>query len=390
MNQILFLIGTTPISLYQVAGAAIALIVTLLLLMLIGASRAKTQRLIEAAAARERQLELDDKMAGIAKANSELTGRIASFAEMLGSRQVELAKHVGERLDHVQQRVGQSIENSARATGDNLQKLNERMAVIDVAQARMIGLTQEMMTLKDILSNKQTRGAFGQGRMEAIVRDGLPHGAFEFQSTLSNGNRPDCVIRLPTDDRALVIDAKFPLEAFSALKDARSDEERRAAGARVRADLGKHVKDIAERYFLPGETQDLAIMFVPSESIYADLNEHFEDVVQKAYKARIIIVSPSLLMLAIQVMQSILRDAQMREQAHIIQKEVRIMLEDVARLRDRVGKLETHFRQAQEDVTLITTSADKIGKRGERIEALEFEDAPAPVATILAGAKAAE
>ncbi len=390
MNQILFVIGTTPVTLYEVASAVVAVILLMLVLMLLGASRAKSQRLLDAADAQRRQFDLDQKMAAIAQANSELTGRISSFAEMLGSRQVELAKHVGERLDNVQQRVGQSLENSARATGDNLQKLNERMAVIDVAQARMISLTQEMITLKDILSNKQTRGAFGQGRMEAIVKDGLPHGAYEFQSTLSNGTRPDCIIRLPTDDRALVVDAKFPLEAFSALKDSRTDEERRSAGARVRSDVGKHVKDIAERYFLPGETQDLAIMFVPSESIYADLNEHFEDVVQKAYKARVIIVSPSLLMLAIQVMQSILRDAQMREQAHIIQKEVRVMLEDVVRLRERVGKLETHFRQAQEDVTLIATSADKISRRGERIEALEFEDQPPAAVAILSGTRAAE
>lgn len=390
MNQIIFVLGSVPVSLFEVLSSAFALIVLLLVLMLMSAGKARNQRLIDAAAAEERQHELDEKMAAIAKANSELTGRISSFAEMLGNRQVELARHVGERLDHVQQRVGASIETSAKATGDNLQKLNERMAVIDAAQSRMMGLAQEVVSLKDILANKQTRGAFGQGRMEAIVRDGLPHGAFEFQATLSNGLRPDCIIRLPTDDRALIVDAKFPLEAFSALKDARSDEERRSAGARVRGDIGKHVKDIAERYFLPGETQDLALMFVPSESIYADLNEHFEDVVQKAYKARIIIVSPSLLMLAIQVMQSILRDAQMREQAHVIQKEVRIMLEDVTRLRERVGKLETHFRQAQEDVGLIATSADKITKRGERIEALEFEDSPASAVAILAGARAAE
>jgi len=219
------------------------------------------------------------------------------------------------------------------------------------------------------------------------VRDGLPHGAYEFQATLSSGTRPDCLIRLPNDERGLVVDAKFPLEAFTALKEALSDEDRRSAGARVRSDLGKHIKDISERYFLPGETQDLAVMFVPSESIYADLNEHFDDIVQRAYRARVIIVSPSLLMLAIQVMQSIVRDVKMREQAHVIQKEVRVLLDDVGRLRDRVVKLETHFRQAQDDVSGIATSADKITKRGDRIIALEFEDVPT---AILPGARAAE
>ena len=301
---------------------------------------------------------------------------------MLSARQQELAKHVGERLDSVSHRMGQNLESSTKTTGDNLTKLNERLAVIDSAQARLMGLTQEVVSLKDILANKQTRGAFGQGRMESIIRDGLPQGAYEFQVTLSSGTRPDCLIKLPNDPRGLVVDAKFPLEAFSALKTATTEEDRRAANARVRSDISKHIKDIADKYFLPDETQDLVMMFVPSESIYADLNEYFDDVVQKAYKMRVIIVSPSLLMLAVQVMQSIVRDSQMREQAHIIQKEVRILLEDTGRLRDRVVNLEKHFAQAQKDVSDITTSADKITKRSERISALEFDDPVAPAAVL--------
>jgi DNA recombination protein RmuC len=228
--------------------------------------------------------------------------------------------------------------------------------------------------LKDILANKQSRGAFGQGRMEAIVRDGLPSSAYDFQFTLSNKSRPDCVIRLPGDERVMAVDAKFPLEAFSLFKDARSDEARKIAFARVRADVGKHVKDIAERYLLPGETQDIAVMFVPSESIYSDLVEHFDDVVQKAHRGKIIIVSPSLLMMAIQVMQTIVRDARMRDQAHVIQSEVGKLLEDVRRLADRTAKLDGHFRQAQEDLGQIAVSSDKIAKRGERIEAMEFSE----------------
>ena len=177
---------------------------------------------------------------------------------------------ISERLDHVGQRLGAGLETHARTTGDNLSKLNERLAVIDAAQARLTGMTEEVVSLKDILANKQTRGAFGQGRMEAIVRDGLPSGAYEFQFTLSGGARPDCVIRLPGDPRVLAVDAKFPLEAFTVFKEARSGEARKAAGQRVRADVGKHVRDIAERYLAPGETQDIALMFVPSESIWAD------------------------------------------------------------------------------------------------------------------------
>jgi DNA recombination protein RmuC len=210
--------------------------------------------------------------------------------------------------------------------------------------------------------------------MEAIVRDGLPPSAYDFQATLSTRVRPDCVVRLPGDERLLTIDAKFPLEGFTAFREAQSDEERARASSRVRTDILKHVKDISEKYLIAGETQDLAVLFVPSEAVYADLAEHFDEVVQKAHRARVLIVSPSLLMMAIQVMQAIVRDARVREQAHIIQDEVRRLTEDVRRLRDRVGKLDAHFRQAQEDVTQIVTSTDKVVKRGDRIDQMDFSD----------------
>jgi DNA recombination protein RmuC len=296
------------------------------------------------------------------------------MAEVMTSRQTDLARIMADRLDAVGARVGQGLEQGARSTADHLAKLGERLAVIDRAQEGLTGLTKEMLGLKEILANKQTRGAFGQGRMEAIVRDNLSADAFAFQHVLSNRNRPDCVIRLPGDDRLMVVDAKFPLEAFTAFRAADSDAARKEASARLRNDVGKHIRDIAERYFVPGETQDLALLFVPAESIYADLQEHFDDLVQKAHRARVMVVSPSLLMLAIQVMQSIVRDQRMRAQAHLIQTEVRHLLTDVARLRERVGKLDGHFRQAQEDVAQIATSSDKIAKRGERIDQLEFSE----------------
>jgi DNA recombination protein RmuC len=210
--------------------------------------------------------------------------------------------------------------------------------------------------------------------MEAIVRDGLPASAYAFQATLSNRTRPDCLVHLPGDTRGLVIDAKFPLEAFTLFRDAKGDEARIRAAQRVRGDILTHVKDIAEKYLLPGETQDLALMFVPAESVYADLAEHFEDVVQKAHRARVLIVSPSLLSLAIQVLQALVRDARIREEGRVIQVEVRKLLDDVGRLGDRVAKLDAHFRQAQDDVSQIRVSTEKISKRGERIEALEFEE----------------
>jgi DNA recombination protein RmuC len=380
MNQTFIVLGAYAVSFGQALAAAAGLIVLLLLCLIVGLARARRLRLLEGEAAAGRQRELEQRMSELALAGAELGGRLQSMAEALSSRQSDLARVVADRLDNVSARVGAGLESAAQTTGANLGKLNERLAVIDAAQARLTGLTQEVVSLKEILSNKQARGAFGQGRMEAIVRDGLPSGAYDFQFTLSNKSRPDCVIRLPGDERLLAVDAKFPLEAFTLLKDARGEEARKTALSRVRADVGKHLKDIAERYLLAGETQDIALMFVPAESVYSDLVEHFDDVVQKAHRSKVIIVSPSLMMMAIQVMQTIVRDARMRDQAHLIQAEVGKLLVDVRRLAERTQRLDAHFRQAQEDVAQIAVSSEKIARRGERIDTMEFsQEAPAKI-----------
>jgi DNA recombination protein RmuC len=383
MDGILFSAGGLPVRLAHALFAAVALLLLLLAMATIALTRASRARAQAAEEALRRQREFDERIQELARNGSELAGRVQAFAEAVGSRQADLSRLVSERLDAVGTRVGQGLENQSRTTGDHLAKLNERLAVIDAAQAKLTGLTQEVVGLKDILANKQARGAFGQGRMEAIVKDGLPPSAYEFQYTLTNRNRPDCIIRLPGDERVLVIDAKFPLEAFSALKAADSDELRKQAMSRVRNDIGKHVRDICERYFVPGETQDLAVLFVPSESVYADLAEHFDDLVQKAHNARVIIVSPSLLMMAIQVMQTIVRDARVRDQVHDIQREVQLLVQDVGRLRTRVGKLDGHFRQAQEDVAAITISTEKITRRGDKIEQIDFARESGDVARLV-------
>ncbi|MGD0633469.1 MAG: DNA recombination protein RmuC [Beijerinckiaceae bacterium] len=377
MDTTLFLLDglrVTPLHLLLAGAGVMALLVLVLIVMLARVARARRDEMEEADA---RQRDLDAKMAALARSSAELTGRMQTVAEVFGTRQADLARLVSERLDAVGHRLGQGLESSTKSTTENLTKLNERLAVIDAAQNRLAGLTEEVIGLKDILANKQARGAFGQGRMEAIIRDALPSSAYEFQPTLSNRMRPDCVIRLPGDPRMMVVDAKFPLESFSALKAAESEEALKAAMTRVRNDVGKHIKDIAERYFLPGETQDIAMLFVPSESLYAEINENFEDIVAKAHKARLIIVSPSLLMMAVQVMQAIVRDARVREQAHAIQNEVRLLITDVGRLHDRISKLGNHFRQVGEDVTGALTSADKVLKRGERIDAMDFTEVEA-------------
>lgn len=374
MNDSVLLLGSYALPLGKLMAGIAASCLLLLGVVTLMLLRSKRERAFEAAMAAERAREMDDKMADLTRIQAEMTGRMQTIAEVFGTRQSDFVRLISERIDGLQHRVGQGLEATTRHQSENLSKLNERLAVIDAAQRNLKDLTGEIVGLKDILSNKQTRGAYGQGRMEAIIRDGLPSGAFEFQATLSNRTRPDCLVRLPGDLRGLVIDAKFPLEGFTHFREARDDEGRARAAAKVRNDMLVHVKDIAEKYLIPGETQDIAMMFVPAESIYADLSEHFEEVVQKAHRARVVIVSPSLLSLAIQVMQSLVRDARIREEAHVIQVEVQKLLEDVERLDGRVAKLDSHFRQAQDDVAQIRVSTEKIVKRSQKIETLEFDN----------------
>jgi DNA recombination protein RmuC len=323
---------------------------------------------------------VEDPMAALGRAQAETAARLEAMIGMLAKGQTQLAHTVNDRLDSVSHRLGDSLEKTKQSTAENLQRLGERLAVIDRAQKNITELAGQVTTLQGVLANKQTRGAFGQWRMEVIVQDGLPKGTFAFQHTLSNRTRPDCCVFLP-DRRPLVIDAKFPLEAFTAYRDAKTDEERKAGATRLRADVTRHLADIAQKYLIPGETQDTAFMFVPSESIYAELHDGFDDVLQKAYRARVVVVSPSILMLAIQVMQQIQRDARMREAADQIRDEVARLARDVGLLGDRVRKLQTHFSQANEDIRQSIISIEKIEAHGERIQQVELgAQLPAPAA----------
>jgi len=377
MNEILFMIGDWPIR----AGAALlgctALALVLLVVIAIIIARSSRRGAELAMAQAIRANELEERLSDMLRAQSEATGRVDAMGQALANRQAEMARAVSERLDSVTHRVGQSMEQTTRNTMDSLRVLHERLGIIDSAHKNLTDLTSQVTTLRDVLANKQSRGAFGQGRMEAIVQDGMPSGSYEFQYTLSTGKRPDCVVFLP-DQRPLCIDAKFPLEAVTALHDARTDEQKKIAAQRLRADVMKHVNDIAEKYLITGETQDTALMFVPSESVYAEIHDGFDDVIQKAYRAKVVLVSPSLLMLAIQVMQQILKDARMRDAADQIRTEVLNLGDDLGRLRERVLKLQKHFADVNEDVRQVLISADKIEKRAGRIEELDFSKPEAP------------
>ncbi|MDP3895203.1 MAG: DNA recombination protein RmuC [Mesorhizobium sp.] len=368
--------GATIVTLGQAIAIAAGLFLALFAALLVALWRSARARTIAATEAADHAREAEARMAEITRSQAEMQGRMGAIADVFGARQAELTQSISQRLDAMTGRLGQSMTDQTKTTQDSLAKLQERLAVIDTAQGNIQSLAGQVVQLQAILSNKQTRGAFGQSRMEAIVADGLPMGAFEFQATLSNGSRPDCLIRMPNGTPPLVIDAKFPLEAWNAIRASETPESNpeaaKQAAQAFRRDVEVHIKAIAEKYLLTGETQDTAFMFVPSESIFAEIHENFETLVQRAHRARIVIVSPSLLMLSIQVIQSVLKDSRMREQAHLIQGEVVRLMEDVSRLDDRVRKLQGHFAMTAKDIEQIVTSTEKVTKRGQRIEALEF------------------
>ncbi len=371
MSEILFVVANQPITFGIALASAAGVLLLVLLVLVIVVARGGAARRYEAEDAAQRTEDLELRLAEMARVQAETVGRLQTMGEGLAARQSDLARLVNERLDAVSGRIGQSMEATTKQTVERLQHLHERLALIDNAQKNLNELSSQVTSLRDVLSNKQVRGAFGQARMEAIVQDGLPKGSFQFQFTLSNNTRPDCVVFMP-EQPPLVIDAKFPLEAVTAHRDAKTDEQRRLAAQRLRQDILRHVADISGKYLIPGETQDLALMFVPAESVYSELHDTFDDVVQKAYRSRVIIVSPSLLMLAIQVMQQIHKDARMRAAADRIRHEVAHMINDVGRLRERVLKLQQHFTQSGEDVRQILISAEKVERRATAIEELDF------------------
>jgi DNA recombination protein RmuC len=365
-------------SLLNLAGAVVIVVAGLAVLVALA--------LVMVRALRSRDAERDERaaqLAEFARVQADTTARIEAMRDMLASRQGDLARVVNERLDSVTHHLSQSMQSTRQHTADSLQKLNERLVVIDGAQKNITELASQVTSLQSVLTNKQQRGAFGQGRMEIIVQDGLPKGCYQFQFTLSNKSRPDCAVFLP-DQRPLVIDAKFPLEAVTALHDARTEEERKLACTRVRQDISRHVSDIAQKYLIRGETQDLALMFVPSESVYLELHEGFDDLVQKAMRAQVVIVSPALLMLAISVIAQIQKDARMREAADQIHAEVGHLMDDLKRMHERVLKLQQHFGQANEDVRQILISAEKVEKRATRIADVDFGDDGAGADNIIA------
>jgi DNA recombination protein RmuC len=299
---------------------------------------------------------------------------ISGQLQQLAVQQTGTQEAMDRRLTELGNRVADRLQASAGEAGKSLAELKERLAVIDAAQKNIAELSTQMVGLQDILSNKQSRGAFGEIQLADLVRDVIPAANYEFQATLPSGKRVDCLLKLPNPPGSIAIDAKFPLEAYRALREAKDDIATKLAQREFTTAIRTHVKAISEKYIVPGVTAESALMFLPSEAVYAELHSNFPNLVEEAGRARVWIVSPTTMMATLTTIRAVLRDVNMREQAHVIQTKVRELLQDVRRLDERVGKLQSHFGQVNEDVRQILISTDKVTKRAEQIETVELED----------------
>ena len=327
--------------------------------------------------------ELKTHLADMSERQQALQGRLAQFAEDTAQRDTLFRESLDSRLSQVSDRVGKSIVETQDRNSQSLKHLHERLALIDRAQKNIETLSGEVSSLQSLLSNKQARGAFGEKQMQDLIAEYLPPNAYSFQTPLSNGSRVDALIHMPGDQGDVAVDSKFPLEAWRRLVSADTDTAEISAQRDFVRDVRKHLKDIASKYLIFGETHDVALLFLPSEAVYAELYANFPHVVEEGFAQKVMIVSPTTFMATLHTMRAVMKDAQMREQAHIIQREIGLMAKDVTLLDDRVGKLQQHFNQSAEDIRKIRISTEKITKRADKIDALDMDDSPAAKVTDL-------
>jgi DNA recombination protein RmuC len=331
---------------------------------------------------------------------AELAGRLKQMAETQAAANTELTKRlqdqeralaqaVDQRLTALTGKIGETLEKSAKETGATVGELRERLVRIDAAQKQLGDLSSQVVGLRDILSNKQARGAFGEVMLEDLVRQVLPPAAYEFQAALGDGRRADCLLKLPNPPGPIAVDAKFPLEAWRALAEAADEAARTLAARAFAVAIGKHIKDIQEKYIVPGETAESALMFLPSEAVYAELHANHPGLVEQSFRAKVFIVSPTTLWATLNTVRAVLRDVEMRQQAGRIQVEVQRLVDDIGRLDERVENLQRHFAQAEKDVREIATSSGKVKSRAERIGEVDLDEGQSAEIADLAAARGA-
>ena len=351
-------------------GAALVLLA--LLLLILRATGRDSQPLL-------RELGwLAQRVQGLSDGQERLAGGLRQVSDTQSVSQSAMLQLMEQRLADVQRGMTEALQGTSVRTARSLGDLHQRLEVIDKAQANIEALSGNVLNLQDILSNKQTRGAFGEIQLHDIVGKALPSDAFTMQATLSNGRRADCLIHLPQPPGPIVVDAKFPLEAYEALRRASTPRQVQEAGQLLRQSVRAHLRAIAEKYILEGETADGALMFLPSEAVYAELHANFPEIVREGFALKVWIVSPTTCMAVLNTMRAVLKDARMREQAGAIRRELGELYKDVERLGERVGNLDRHFGQAAKDIEEIKISSDKAGKRARRLDNFDFEELAQP------------
>ena len=390
--------GTTlnlsdPVKLAALAGAGLLLLIVILLIMAVRAAGrsarvaaplAQQMRVlgghVQQLGQGQEQLRGGLQMVSDTQSNTQaqmmqsMEARLAYVQQQMQDRLADNAARSARSLAEMQQRMTETLHGSSKRTTTSLAQLQERLASIDKAQDNITKLSGDVLSLQDILSNKQTRGSFGEIQLRDIVSKALPSDSYSLQATLSNGKRPDCLIHLPNPPGPIVIDSKFPLEAYEALRRAKTEAETRAAAQQMKVAVRVHLNAIADKYILEGETAEGALMFLPSEAVYAELHANFPELVREGFEKRVWIVSPTTCMATLNTMRAILKDARMREQAGAIRKELGNLNKDVERLAMRVGNLDRHFSQARRDVEEIKVSSEKAAKRAGRLHNFDFEE----------------
>lgn len=383
----------SPLVILILAGGGVLLLIVILLIMAVRAAGRSAR--MAAPLAQQMQI-LGGHVQQLGAGQQQLRGGLQTVSDTQAHAQAQMIQTVEARLNHVQlqmqerladnaaksaramaemqQRMSETLHGSSKRTTTSLTQLQERLASIDKAQDNITKLSGDVLSLQDILSNKQTRGNFGEIQLRDIVSKALPSDSYSWQATLSNGKRPDCLIHLPNPPGPIVIDSKFPLEAYEALRRASTEAETRQAAAQMRVAIRTHIKAISEKYVLDGETADGALMFLPSEAVYAELHANFPELVREGFAARVWIVSPTTCMATLNTMRAILKDARMREQAGAIRKTLKLLHRDVEIVVERVGKLHTHFGQARADLEGLGTAAERAGKRAARLDNFDFEE----------------
>lgn len=374
-----------PLTLAAVIGGAALLLFFFLLVVVLKRSGEAARMALPIA---QQMNQLGQRVQMLSDGQQQLAGGLTHVSEAQVASQSKMLELMEKRLSLVTETMNVNLQGSAQRTAKSLGALHERLETIDKAQANIEKLSGNVLSLQDILSNKQTRGAFGEIQLNDIVSKALPKDSYTLQATLSNGKRADCLIHLPNPPGPIAIDSKFPLEAYEALRRADTQWELNEAAKLMRQAVKRHISDISEKYILEGETADGALMFLPSEAVYAELHANFPELVREGFDKRVWIVSPTTCMATLNTMRAILKDARMREQAGAIRKELSLLHADVERLGARVGNLDRHFGQAAKDLEDIKISAEKAGKRAHRLDNFDFEElaadtpVPAPAALV--------